>query len=66
MFAKSHVAPGAGRYGQPAVRGALLSAQRLAAPKWNFHKYLVSRTTGEVVMSHASAVDPKDPAFLKD
>jgi glutathione peroxidase len=63
MFAKSHVAPGAGR----AVNPLFVALQQRSgkAPQWNFHKYLVSRS-GDVVISHASAVDPKDPAFLRD
>ena len=36
-----------------------------STPKWNFHKYLVSRD-GRQVIAHASAVDPKDPRFVKD
>ncbi len=63
MFAKSHVAAGKGG----AVNPLFVALQQRSgqAPKWNFHKYLVSRS-GEVVISHASAVDPKDPVFLKD
>jgi glutathione peroxidase len=63
MFAKSHVAPGPGRSVNPLF--VALAQRSGATPKWNFHKYLVSRQ-GDVVISHASAVDPKDPAFLKD
>ena len=36
-----------------------------STPKWNFHKYLVSRD-GRQVIALASAVDPKDPRFVKD
>jgi len=63
MFAKSHVAPAPGRSVNPLF--VALAQRSGATPKWNFHKYLVSRR-GDVVISHASAVDPKDPAFLKD
>jgi len=63
MFAKSHVAPAAGRTLNPLF--VALAQRSGTAPKWNFHKYLVSRR-GDLVISHASAVDPKDPAFLKD
>ncbi|MDH4392985.1 MAG: glutathione peroxidase [Aquabacterium sp.] len=63
MFAKSHVAPNVGRSVNPLF--VALAQRTGAAPKWNFHKYLVSRQ-GDVVISHASAVDPKDPNFLKD
>ena len=63
MFAKSHVAPGPGRTVNPLF--VALQQRSGKAPQWNFHKYLVSRS-GEVVISHASAVDPNVPAFLKD
>ena len=63
MFAKSHVAPAPGRSVNPLF--VALSQRSGATPKWNFHKYLVSRQ-GDVVISHASAVDPKDPALLRD
>ena len=63
MFAKSHVAPAPGRSVNPLF--VALSQRSGATPRWNFHKYLISRQ-GDVVISHASAVDPKDPVFLKD
>ncbi len=63
MFAKSSVAPGPGRTVNPLF--VALAQRSGATPKWNFHKYLVSRQ-GDVVISHASAVDPKDPVFVKD
>jgi glutathione peroxidase len=63
MFAKSSVAPGAGRTVNPLF--VALAQRSGASPKWNFHKYLISRQ-GDVVISHASAVDPKDPVFTKD
>ena len=63
MFAKSHVAPAPGRSVNPLF--VALARRSGATPTWNFHKYLVSRQ-GDVVISHASAVDPKDPALLKD
>ena len=63
MFAKSHVAPAAGRSVNPLF--VALAQRSGATPRWNFHKYLISRQ-GDLVISHASAVDPKDPAFLKD
>ena len=63
MFAKSSVAPGPGRTVNPLF--VSLAQRSGATPKWNFHKYLVSRQ-GDVVISHASAVDPKDPAFVRD
>ncbi len=63
MFAKSHVVPGA----SGPVNPLFVALQRRSgqAPKWNFHKYLVSRT-GDRVSSYASSVDPKDPDFIKD
>ena len=63
MFAKSSVAPGAGRTVNPLF--VALARKSGSAPKWNFHKYLVSRD-GTQVLSFASAVEPKDPAFLKE
>ena len=44
---------------------AALTARTGQSPKWNFHKYLVSRR-GDVVLSRDSEVDPLDPEFLKD
>ena len=63
MFAKSHVAPGTGRQVNPLFAG--LAQRSGQMPKWNFHKYLISRQ-GDMVISHASAIDPQDPRFLKD
>ncbi len=63
MFAKSHVAPGGGRSVNPVF--VTLAQRSGQVPSWNFHKYLVSRN-GELVISHAPAVDPKDPALLRD
>ena len=63
MFAKSHVAPGAGRQLNPLFAG--LAQRSGQAPRWNFHKYLINRQ-GDQVISHASKVDPEDPAFIRD
>ena len=63
MFAKSHVIAGKGGAVNPLF--VMLQQRSGQAPKWNFHKYLVSRS-GELVVSRASAVDPKDPAFIMD
>jgi len=63
MFAKSHVVPSGAEAVNPLF--VALAAQSGSKPKWNFHKYLIGRK-GDVVTSYASAVDPKDPAFLKD
>jgi glutathione peroxidase len=63
MFAKSSVAPGAGRSVNPLFVG--LQQRSGQVPRWNFHKYLISRS-GEQVLGFGSAVDPQDPAFVKD
>jgi glutathione peroxidase len=63
MFAKSSVAPGAGRKLNPLF--VALEKRSGQVPQWNFHKYLVSRD-GATVVSHNSDVDPQDPKFLKD
>jgi len=63
MFAKSHVTAGKGGPVNPLF--VALQQRSGQAPKWNFHKYLISRS-GELVLSQASAVDPKDPAFLRE
>jgi len=59
MFSKSHVVgPQANAlYRQLAER----TGQR---PQWNFHKYLIARD-GQTVRSFPSAVEPKDPQFVK-
>jgi glutathione peroxidase len=63
MFTKSIVTPRASAAVNPLF--AALSSRTNQPPKWNFHKYLVSRN-GEVVLSRDSEVDPLDPGFLKD
>ena len=63
MFAKSHVAPGAGRQLNPLFAG--LAQRSGQVPGWNFHKYLINRQ-GDQVISHASKVTPDDPAFIRD
>jgi glutathione peroxidase len=63
MFAKSSVVASAGAAVNPLF--ASLAARTGQAPKWNFHKYIVSRN-GEVVLSRESEIDPLDPAFIKD
>ena len=57
MFAKTSVKPGASAlYDQ-------LAAATGERPKWNFHKYLISRD-GRKVTSFGSAVEPDSPAFI--
>jgi glutathione peroxidase len=63
MFAKSTVSPNAGGTLNPLF--AALIERTGQAPRWNFHKYLISRS-GSKVTSYKSAVDPTDPAFVKD
>jgi glutathione peroxidase len=63
MFAKSSVTAAAGRTVNPLF--AALARRSGEAPAWNFHKYLIGRD-GQTVLSVASAVDPKDPAFTRD
>lgn len=63
MFAKSNVVPAAGTTINPLF--ASLAKRSGQMPAWNFHKYLVGRS-GEPVISFASAIEPKDPAFIKD
>jgi glutathione peroxidase len=64
MFAKSTVRPSRSA-GAAAVNPlyAGLAARSGQVPQWNFHKYLVSRD-GTLVSSHASSIDPQDPAFI--
>ena len=63
MFAKSTVLPAAGSATNPLF--ASLAKRSGQAPAWNFHKYLIGRS-GDSVLSFASAVDPKDPGFVRD
>lgn len=62
MFAKSTVLSSAGPAMNPLF--AALAKRTGEAPKWNFHKYLVSRS-GEPVAAFASAVDPEDPKLVQ-
>ncbi len=60
MFSKTQVV---GRDANPLYRElARITGER---PQWNFHKYIIGRD-GQTVRSHASAVDPKNPLFLRD
>jgi glutathione peroxidase len=61
MFAKSRVAAaGAGERNPLFADLARLTGE---SPRWNFHKYLVSRDARQV-QSFASQVDPASPAFV--
>lgn len=55
MFAKSNVA---GRQANPLFKQ--LAASGGGLPRWNFHKYVVSRD-GRTITSFGSAVEPGDP-----
>jgi glutathione peroxidase len=63
MFSKSHVAASAGAGLNPLF--AELSRRSGAAPKWNFHKYLIARD-GSTVASRTSEVDPQSGRFVAD
>ena len=60
MFVKSHVV---GDDANPLFKQ--LASATGERPRWNFHKYLVSRD-GREVKSHGSATQPNNPKFLKD
>ena len=60
MFAKSHVKGGEAL---PLYR-QLASASAGLTSRWNFHKYLVSRS-GKVVESYGSSVEPHSKALIQ-
>lgn len=60
MFAKTVVA---GPKADPLF--VELSRRSGSAPKWNFHKWLVGRD-GQVIAAWPSAVEPLDPALLRE
>lgn len=60
MFAKTSVR---GPAANPLFR--TLAERSGSAPRWNFHKYIVSRD-GRQVTAHDSNTDPLSPAFLRD
>ncbi|WP_372827953.1 glutathione peroxidase [Polaromonas sp.] len=60
MFAKSSVS---GKTANPLFRQ--LAEKTGHPPRWNFHKYVVSRD-GREVSSFGSSVDPASSAFLKE
>ncbi|WP_416234761.1 glutathione peroxidase [Paucibacter sp. PLA-PC-4] len=59
MFSKTSLSAG-----KPDSNGLILDLAKRSgqAPKWNFHKYLVSRDASEV-LSYASATDPLSRPF---
>ncbi len=63
MFAKSNVSTRSSKNINP-LYGSL-ATRTGQPPKWNFHKYLISRQ-GDVVLSRDSEIDPLEPGFLKD
>ncbi|MES2383539.1 MAG: glutathione peroxidase [Pseudomonadota bacterium] len=60
MFAKSSVS---GRAANPLFKQ--LAEWTGSAPRWNFHKYVISRN-GQEVSSFETSVDPGNPAFLRE
>jgi glutathione peroxidase len=64
LFAPGAVAkPGPGVTVNPLF--VALAARAGGPPRWNFHKYLVSRD-GATVLSRPSATDPLDPGFIRE
>ena len=63
MFTKTRVAESAGTQVDPLY--VELRKRTGASPKWNFHKYVVSRD-GNAVQSFASTVEPDDAAFVRE
>ena len=63
MFVKSNVS--ARSRGEINPLFVALTSKTGQAPKWNFHKYLISRD-GQSVLSRESEVDPLDKAFVRD
>ncbi len=60
MFTKSSVT---GKTANPLFKQ--LAEWTGSAPRWNFHKYVISRD-GQQVSSFGTSVDPGNSAFLKD
>ncbi|MES2686757.1 MAG: glutathione peroxidase [Pseudomonadota bacterium] len=60
MFAKSSVS---GKTANPLFKQ--LAEWTGNAPRWNFHKYVISRD-GQEVSSFGTSVDPGNPAFLRE
>jgi len=62
MFTKSHVKASAGAELNPLF--ADLAQRTGSSPRWNFHKYLISRD-GQTVQSFGSMVDPESKSFIQ-
>jgi glutathione peroxidase len=60
MFTKSSVS---GKAANPLFKQ--LAEWTGSAPRWNFHKYVISRN-GQEVSSFETSVDPANPAFLRE
>lgn len=60
LFAKSGVS---GKTANPLYKQ--LIDKTGSPPRWNFHKYVVARD-GQSVSSFKTAVDPKDPVFIRE
>jgi glutathione peroxidase len=62
MTAKNRVSGGAAH---PFYKWVVGEAGEAAAPRWNFHKYLISGS-GKLVGSYGSKMRPDDPEILRD
>jgi glutathione peroxidase len=62
MTAKVHVA---GSDAHPLYKWVLQQAGADAAPKWNFHKYLID-ASGNLAGTYGSKVTPDDPTLKRD
>ena len=60
MFAKTRVSE---RYADPLYRELARASGQY--PKWNFHKYLISRE-GKMVASYRSNIDPMDDIVIRE
>ena len=54
-----------GEDAHPFYQWAVEVAGEDAAPRWNFHKYLIG-PSGELVNIYASKVSPLDPALVRE
>ncbi|MDO9314127.1 MAG: glutathione peroxidase [Burkholderiaceae bacterium] len=62
MFTKTRVSPAAGTALSPLY--AELRQRTGSSPRWNFHKYLISRD-GATVLSFSSDIEPDDQALVE-